>query len=364
MCYINTVQIGGAERVIVNLSQKFAEDGNDVLLITSYHVPDGYAVDPRVKYVTLENEDSNRSKLKKNLDRTRKLRKLCLREKPDILISFMPEPNFRALLATRGTRTKNLISVRNDPNKEYGSKLYRMLAKLLYPTADGCVFQTPDAQKWFPQGIQARSRIIMNQVDEKFNKVVRSDSCSHVISCGRLVKQKNYPMLIKAFSKIADQYPDENLLIYGEGDMRSQLEALIDSLNLGSRVILKGTSNNIPEILSCAKVFVLPSDIEGMPNALLEAMAAGVPSISTDCPCGGPRMIIRDGINGLLVETGNAAAMAEAISKLLGNPDTAEEMGRQAKEDSRMYSSQNVFGQWKKYVGDLIGENIAAARPI
>lgn len=354
MFYINAIHLGGAERVVVNLANKFVENNYEVVLVTSIYDSWEYPVDKRVKRLSLEKEDLKQSLLIKNVSRVYKLRKICKNEKPDLLISFMAEPNFRALLATKGTKIKNLISVRNDPNKEYRNRSFRIAAKLLYPSAEGCVFQTNEAQNWFSSKIQSKSRVIMNQVDEQFYKTKRIGIGNNIISCGRLVKQKNYKLLIEAFSIIAADFLDENLLIFGEGCLKEELEELIQKKKLVSRIKLMGTSQNIPQVLSEAKIFVLSSDYEGMPNALLEAMAVGVPSISTECPCGGPKMIIKNRDNGILVKANNTEELANAMRELLENEDFLKKIGQNAKKETEKYTVENVFKDWQNYVEDII----------
>ena len=146
--YINAIHDGGAERVMVNLAKYFSENRYNTTLVTSFRDTWEYPLAPTVGRLTLEEQEVKQSRLMRNLSRISKLRKICKEEKPDILISFMEEPNFRAILATRGLPVKTLVSVRNDPNKEYAGKLGAFVGKVLLPMADGCVFQTKEAQEW------------------------------------------------------------------------------------------------------------------------------------------------------------------------------------------------------------------------
>ena len=129
----------------------------------------------------------------------------------------MEEPNFRAILATRGLPVKTLISVRNDPNKEYAGRLGTFVGKALLPMADGCVFQTREAQAWFPEKLQKKSKIIYNAVKEDFYHIERKPNHEEIVTCGRLTEQKNHAMLIAAFAEVAKQRPNATLRIYGEG---------------------------------------------------------------------------------------------------------------------------------------------------
>ena len=348
--YINVLGGGGAERVIANLANTLAEDGCETTLITSFPVDKEYSIDKKVRRLLLEDHEFRQSRLKRNVTRISKLRKICKEEKPDILISFMEEPNFRAILATRGLPVKTLVSVRNDPNKEYAGKLGAFVGKVLLPMADGCVFQTSDAQKWFPERLQKKSRIIYNAVKEEFYQVERTPVRGEIVTCGRLTEQKNHKLLIDAFAEVQKIYPFATLKIYGEGVLREKLQNQIESLNLNEKVFLMGATNDVAKALQTADLFVLSSDYEGMPNALMEAMAAGVPCISTDCPCGGPRELFGEDASDKLVPCNDSAQLAEAICKVL---ETTKD-GMTEKRHAETFKPDRVNQMWKDYVHDII----------
>jgi glycosyltransferase involved in cell wall biosynthesis len=355
--YINAINGGGAERVILQLAHHFADEGYRSVLVTSF-VDEGkeYEVPDNVTRISIEQEEIKQSRLKRNISRIRALRRIVKKEKPAAVISFMAEPNFRALIATIGLKTKRIISVRNDPNREYSGRVGRFVGTHILPKADGCVFQTDDAKAWFPDKLQKKSRVILNDVKEEFFDIQREQT-RNVISVGRLSKQKNHALLISAYASIADKHPDQNLLIYGAGALEAQLRQQITNLDLKERAFLMGPTSDVGEALSNARVFVLSSDYEGMPNCLMEALAAGVPCISTDCPCGGPRALIKDGENGLLVPIKDKEALANAIDKLLSDFDYAETIGKNAKESASQFHPERIFYQWKAYVEDVIDSN-------
>lgn len=348
--YINAINGGGAERVMVNLAKYFSENEYETVLVTSFQDTWEYPLGAKVRRLTLENEELKQSRIKRNLSRIKKLRLICKQEKPDVLVSFMAEPNFRAMIATRGLPVKTLVSVRNDPNKEYVGKLGWFVGKVLLPMADGCVFQTGDAQKWFPHKLQSKSKIIYNAVKEDFYSVERKPIRGEIVTCGRLTEQKNHKLLINAFAKVQKAYPFAVLKIYGEGTLREELQDQIDALNLNEKVFLMGATNNVAKALETADMFVLSSDYEGMPNALMEAMAAGVPCISTDCPCGGPRELFAEELSDKLVQCGNADQLAEKICKAL----EAAENGMTEKKRAEIFKPDRVNQTWKNYIDRLI----------
>lgn len=347
--YINVIGGGGAERVVANLANQFSEDNDEVIVITSIRHEHEYHLNESIMRYNLEEEEIQ-GRFKKNLSRIKKIRNIVKNERMDILISFMAEPNYRAIIATIGLKTKCLISIRNDPNREYAGWIGKLLGQHLLPLADACVFQTPEAQAWFPARLQNKSTIIPNAVKKEFFNIKRKRIPGLVVTCGRLTSQKNHKLLISAFCQVASEYPEVTLQIYGEGELREQLQALINSTQFSSRIKLMGATNNVPEVLSKADIFVLSSDYEGMPNALMEAMAAGVACISTDCPCGGSRMLIKSEKTGILIKANDKQGMIDALKSLLSDVDTNMNMGFEARKQALSFKPEKVFEMWKAYI--------------
>lgn len=347
--YINAIHEGGAERVMINLCRQFADAGTDTTLITSFRDAWEYDVPTNVKRLSLEENDCDQ-RIRKNIRRIVRLRKLCKKEKYDCLISFMAEPNYRAVLSTIGLPTKTVISVRNDPEKEYLGKVGRILATKLLIRADGCVFQTQDAQEWFPQELIQKSCIIFNAVKDEFYDIENEPIPGRIVTVGRLENQKNHQLLIEAFEQIYKKHPYIKLDIYGSGSLREYLQKLIDNKSLTNVITLKGPTKDVKGVLRSTHIFVLSSDFEGMPNALMEAMAAGVPCVSTDCPCGGSRMLLGDNQYGVLVPTNDKEALIKAIESMLINVVKTNQYRIAAKNRSKEFASDRVFQQWSDYL--------------
>lgn len=352
MFYINSLNRGGAQRVLVQLAGRFAAAGWRSVLVTSFVSEEEYPIPEGVERVSIEQTQLRQSALKRNLSRITALRTLIRQYRPAALISFMAEPNFRAVLAARGLPVKTIISVRNAPEKEYGSRLFSFVGRHILPQADGCVFQTRDAKAWFPEGLQRKSAVIMNQVSEAFFDKTPALAHHDIVAVGRLNVQKNHALLIQAYAALGPV--EDRLVIYGEGPLRSELEALICSLGLEGRVLLPGVSGSVARDIKGAKFFVLSSDYEGMPNALLEAMALGLPCISTDCPCGGPAELLENGANGLLVPVGDEKALTAAMASLLADADKRAALGQNARQTAERFRPEIVFRQWEDYVESVI----------
>ena len=347
--YISTIRGGGAARVMTNIANAFCEKGIVVVFVTNFNDSHEYYLKENIKRLNIEKSEDKRNFLLKNTSRIMALRRIIRDEKPDVCISFMGENNFRLICATRRLRTRTIISVRNDPEREYSNKIHKILAKLLFPKADGVVFQTEDAKAWFPHRVQEKSRVIFNQVDEKFF-CKNPEIGQYIVACGRLSKQKNYKMLLNAFAQVIKVFPNEELRIYGEGELKDELIEYTKMLGINNSVYFMGFSTNMEKVYENAKLMVMTSTYEGMPNAILEALASSVPVISTDCPCGGPRMVISNGVNGFLVPVDSVEALVEKIICVLKDNSIILKMKEKAYAMSQNYRSDIVISSWISFI--------------
>lgn len=352
MFYISAIFYGGAARVMSNIANTLAEKGHNCILVTTFKVDDEYELSNKVKRIYFYNSNPRGNFLMKNIAITRNLRKQVLSENPDVLVSFLGEPNYRAALATIGTKTKTILSVRNDPSKEYPGFFRTLLAKILFRRVDGMVFQTNDARSWFPKSIQKKSRVIFNPVKQDFYDTVLSENGIGIIATGRLCKQKNHAMLIEAFSKIADKVFDD-LYIYGAGDS-TQLRNLAMKLGVSERVHLPGQVRNIKDVLKSAKIYVMSSDFEGMPNALMEAMAMGLPCVSTDCPCGGPKVLFSDSMHYFLTPVGDTDSFSSKMLELLSDDKKRLDHGNNCRKAAKAFYPEIIYNQWEDYMASVI----------
>ncbi len=358
VCYINKLNDGGAERVMSVVANGLTQRGHQVSLVTDYSTPTEYPLDPAVKRTVLDGEFTgvtSKGSVKRTIRRIRTLRKICKTEKADIVISFMSNSNFRAILATRLLKTKNLISVRVDPKIGYKSPKQATAAKLLYPLAAGCVFQTKEAQAWFSDRVQRKSEVILNPISPAFLNVQGEPLAEkRIVTCGRLNIQKRFDLMIDAFDKICDNHPDFSLEIYGVGDKEADLKEQIQKLGRNAQIRLMGRCEDVPNAIKNAYAFVLSSDFEGLPNALMEAMALGLPVISTDCGGGGARALINDGEDGWIVPCGDADALSKAMDACMGDSEEAKRRGEKAGEKAKGFSAQCVVAQWETYLKKLV----------
>lgn len=159
--------------------------------------------------------------------------------------------------------------------------------------------------------------------------------------------------MIDAFARIADDFPEYRLDIYGDGELEERLKEQIKQVGLENRVFLKGSNKNVLDYVYTASLFVLSSNYEGLPNALMEAIAIGVPCISTDCKPGGARTLIQDGINGWIVPRENVTLLSEKIQEVISKKKKDEILEKEAIKFRKAHSSKIVFDMWEKYLINL-----------
>lgn len=357
--HINSLGKGGAERVVTTLAAKMAQMGKEVYVATLWTALDEYQLADGVRRIDLSLNESQ-SKLSNGKIRSlrqKKLRDAIKETKPDVVFSFCRNANYRAILAAGSTPV--IYSVRSDPKVDYASKKQKLLASFLYKRAAGGVFQTEEARQYFGDNIAKKSCVILNPLSEKYSLACPFDGerQKNVVSVGRFHEAKDQLTLIKAFELVLKEHPEYELHFYGdrsEDNTIDTIKAYISDHKLESKVILKGNSNSLEKDIIDAGVFVLPSKYEGMPNALVEAMALGLAVVSTDCPCGGPRMIIDDGCNGLLCDVGDEKLMAIAINKYIEHPDKAAELGKKAREIVNLTDPLAIANEWLNYAEKCI----------
>lgn len=361
--HLNSLQQGGAERVVSNLANRFAKEGYEVVIATEWYGTDEFALDQKVRrvHVGLTKEDEDRSRISKMLRRIWYLRRFMKKEKPDVVVAFTRGVLYRALAAGIGTGIPVVISVRTDPVGHYDKKADKLRIPLLFPHAAGCVFQTEGAKAFFAPYLQENSRIILNPLNPKYIGVPEpAVRTKDVVQSGRLVDFKNQPMLIRAFLKVHEKHPDYTLKIYGpdsKDGTKEILESIIHENHAEDFVKLMGGSNTLEKDLADAALYAFSSDWEGLPNALMEAMALGLPVVSTDCPCGGPKTLIEDGVNGLLVPIMDEKAMTDGILRLIEDRELAERLGREARRISERANEDAVFEQWQTYLQECCKKN-------
>ena len=356
--YIGSLNKGGAERVFVNLADYFVSRGYRVTMVTQYKKENEYdlpaGVDRIISDITKEEESG---RITNFIRRFTKLRRIFREISADVVLSTIGKNNFMALCANFFLPTKVVVSVVAEPTEEYPGRAMQLMAKTLFYFADGIVMQTTDAVKFFQNRLQKKCTILKNSLNPIFVRPrYEGKREREIVAVGRVDANKNHRMAIRAFTKIADRFPDSRLTIYGNGELREKLLAEIQESGMNGRIFMPGAVTDVPDRIEKSYAFVLTSFTEGMPNTLLEAMSLGLPCISTDCPCGGPKDIITDGVNGYLVPADDSDAMAARLEELLSDPVKADGMGQEAAKLQNDYRPDKVNREWEEYFAGVVGE--------
>ena len=344
---ISSLSDGGAERVTCNLANYLSDYDNDVTMITMSDIDDTYPVNSEIKRYYLLTKKNSKNFIYNNFLRYKRLKQFLLNnDEIDCYITMLPIPSFMLMKLKKYTRAKIVYAERNNP-KSYA--IYKqIMMKYIQGKCDGLVVQTKVIGQWY----KSKNMIIIpNAINKEFltNKD-RKNIKNKIVSVGRLEKQKNYPMLIKAFSLFLDNNPDYTLEIYGKGSLYEHLKIIASDLKIADKVIFKGYTKNIIDSISDAKMFVMTSDFEGMPNALIEAMCLGVPCISTDCDGGGAQELIKNNVNGILINKNDVESLVQSMERIASNKEFAKDLSGNSILLREELSFEKIYCRWLQFI--------------
>jgi len=358
--FIWGLRAAGAERVLTLLANTWAGKGWEVVVLTME--PPGqapfYPLAPSVMVRPLDlirDSAGPISGLFNNVRRVRTIRRAIAETAPEVVISFIDGGNILSILATRGLGIPVVISERTDPSRRSLGRVWGLLRDLTYPLASVAVFQSRAVLAWFPPRVGSKGRVIPNPVPPPPPAAPATENreARRVVALGRLHPVKGFDLLLPAFKMALAEVPGWTLDIWGEGPEREALDRLAGDLGLREAVRFRGLTEDAYQVLRGSDLYVLSSRVEGFPNALVEAMACGLPVISTDFG-GAARDIVQDGVNGLLVPAEDPGAMAAAMVRLMRDGGERQRLGGRATEVVQRYSTDRVVGLWE--------EAVAAAR--
>lgn len=345
---------GGAARVISVLAEGLADQGYEVT-ICSYPRKDReeYYHSDKINYIKFKMRHQHGGLYK--IERIAKLRREIKKHKDAVIISFEYFMNMQTVVAMAGLKNKLIISERNDPARVGGKMPTKQIRNFLYQFADCLVCQTQEALEYFPKSIQKKSVVILNSIKGSLPERWQGERRKEVVNFCRLEKQKNLSLLIDAFEDFYKKHTDYTLTIYGDGKERSSLEEYIKSKQLDSCVTLHHAVSDIHDRIKDAMMYVSSSNYEGLSNSMIEAMAIGLPTICTDCPCGGARMVIHDGENGILVPVDDKEAMVKAISKVADDQIIREFIAVNGYTIRKELANDRIVGIWEETIKKVDG---------
>ncbi|HEX5818287.1 MAG TPA: glycosyltransferase family 4 protein [Gemmatimonadales bacterium] len=358
LLFIHSLGGGGAERVMAALANQWAVEGRAVVLVTlASRSGDRYALDPAIRRLELglASESSGVvSALAGNARRVRALRRVLRAERPDVAVAMLTTCNVLLALAGARLRVRLVGSERVHPPQVPLGGMWARLRAWCYGGLDTVVVQTRETAEWVRTHTRARRlAVVPNPVTWPLPSTepvrapgsVGTPGRRRLLAVGRLEGQKRFGLLIALFARLAPRFPEWELVIVGDGPDRAVLERQVAEAGLIGRIMLPGHVGNMADWYACADLFVLSSKFEGFPNVLAEAMAHGLPVVSSDCDTG-PRDIVRHEVDGLLVPTDDEEALAAALARLMGDADARSRFAMRAVEVRERFAMSRIAAQW------------------
>lgn len=349
---------GGAQRVISVASSHLADKGHDITLLLYTRNEKEYPLSDKVKVISLASSPEEYKKISE-IKRILLTRKMIKKVSPELAIGFL-EGGYGLFISSIGMKFKKIASIRNLPSFVFEQKGIRsVINRMWFNSADAIVAQTKSQQELMPEKMKHKCSVISNPISDAALKRLKSPDeysvCKNIVMAGRLAVQKNYPFVINAMKMVVQKYPSAVLSIYGKGPLEETLRGMIEENHLSDNIMLKGWTNNTLDEYSKSDMYVMSSSFEGMPNALMEAMATGLPCVSTDCETG-PSDIINDGENGFLVPVDDVDALSEKIIRVIEmSPEERQIMGMNAHNTIKeKFLSSKILRQWEELFEGLL----------
>lgn len=349
----NSLGFGGAEKMLTFVANSLAFRGHSVSIINlntalEYVNQHKRTVDDAVAVFELEqnNRASNKDKLKFVL-------RIAKEKRPDVIIGFTNYPNMYAKIVGTLLCVPSIMSERGDPVRTSGHTLKAKLSFAIINRSKGGVFQTEGAREFYGKGLQKRGVVIPNPIfiTGEVPQIPHDEREKTVVSVGRLDNfQKRYDVMLDAFKLFSDKHPEYVLKLYGRGSDEERIKEWADQSNLSDKVRFMGLTTQPMQDICRDGMFLITSDYEGISNSLLEAMAVGLPCVSTDHTPGGARLLIDDHKNGLLAPVGDAQKLAAAMCEFAENPELAQYCGENAKDVIHRFAPERIIDMWEEYI--------------
>ncbi len=360
---ISSLGCGGAERVLVSLASGFIQHGYNLTVVTlSTEDGDFYQLPPgcsRLALGILGSSTGIIDAVGNNIKRVSVLRKAIASTAPDLVVSFLRITNITTILALLGSKYPLVVTEHNDLGSFSYGAIWETLRRLTYPFCTSIVSVSKGVDQGFAFIPEAKREVIYNPILVRDGETIDQlppevdPHQNWLVSMGRLTKQKRFDLLLQAFSQIATQHPNWQLLILGKGELEDELLTMRDDLGLSGRVVFTGALSNPFSVLKQAKLFVMASDNEGFPMAHGEALACGLPVVCTDCPSG-PSEMIRQDVDGLLVPNRDVSALARAIESLMVDEPKRKALATRAPEVSARLGLEAIVAEWKILIDKLV----------
>jgi len=341
---------GGTERVISVLANEAAHLGHHVTIMMIGDDRVEYELDERIEVICVSKATAG--SIIARIKRITAMRNRIKSSDKANVISMGSSASIFTLIAAFGLKNKVVVSERNDPgrlNHKPISRSMRLIREFLYRRAHKIVLQTEDAKKCFSKKVADNSCVIMNPLPQAvYDRSANKERDKSIISSGRLIVYKGFGFLIDSFAEFVKIHPEYTLKIFGKGELQEELQNKIDEFNLSQKAFLCGFSDDMYAELEKGGMYISSSISEGVSNALMEALALGIPVIATDCPVGGSRMCIENEVNGILTEVNDKDAMVKAMCRIAQDEEFRENITQKAMEISKRWTVEEIWKQWEK----------------
>lgn len=403
--YIGSLQKGGAEHVMVNLAEYFWSRDYHVTLVTTYISDNEYEV-PHAAWKEVGSNQINESLVDGSgqsqdiaeatvVDKPGQARKVAIHGgleggidrvfsaiddtglcrakafqkrfntlkdiwkeiKPDLILSFIGKNNIMAIMTAKSLNIPVVVSVRAKFEMEYPSKSMMLAMKYIFPKAAGIVLQSRGASMQLPDKIKKKVVVLPNSINPDFIRdLYQGERNKTIVTVGRIDENKNHKLIIDSFDMIKNEHPDYTLEIYGDGPDRDKLTKYVKEKGLEGKVTFKGSVPDVADRIQTAGMFILASDMEGLPNALIEAMSLGLPCITTDCMYDTSELI-QNNINGIVIPKGDITSMTAAMKKLMEDYEFAKKIGNEASNIKKEVAPDVINRKWEAYFQDVMNKS-------
>lgn len=353
---IRDMFVGGAGKQLALTANALADYGYEIFIYSYYGVELNQTLDSSIKFITPKSLPQN--KITEYVGAILNIRKQIKGIQPDILISWRCNAGCFSKLASLGLNVKTIFSERTDPYTE--TSFILKISAFICNFSDGGVFQTEAARQYYKR-LLGRSVVIPNPVNldtKKISLVPFEKRKNEIVHVARMqISQKRQDVMLNAFKIFLGHHPDYILSFYGDGVDFTKVKNMAQDLGIADFVKLHGVVSNVIEKIGEAKLLVLTSDYEGIPNVILEAFAANIPVVSTDCSPGGARVLIDDGVSGFIAPVGDAEMIACKMGKIVDDEKLAEKFVTNGKTKLKEFAPKVIFQQWNEYLINMKKKN-------
>lgn len=342
---------GGAQRVFSQLANAWASRGRRLCVVTLSPVEeDFFQLAPQIRRISIGGQSDSRgliAALGANYARIRRLRSALKQSGAQTVLSFVGVMNILTVLATRGLGLTVAISERNDPARQSLGRLWDFLRRHTYALADIVTANSSGAVETLADYVERKKlTLVANPVAPKTSSQTADLPGPVILNVGRLAPQKAQDVLLEAFAKVLRGSPEWHLVIIGTGPLEGALKDQAKRLGIADKVLFTGQVDDPFSYYRAARIFALPSNFEGTPNTLLEAMSSGLASVVSDASSG-PLDFVSHDETGLVVPAGDPVELAEALTRLIADPGLRGRLGDAAKVRTAALGIDAILPVWE-----------------